>query len=433
MINRTQTPEIDFSTIEEIFSKKNLTHEYTLINNIPCYIVDKGGEDLVKIELIFNAGSIYQTKPFVSFSTFRMLTEGTKNMTSSQISERLDFYGAFLEKEIERDFASISLYSLNKHLKNTLPILFDVIVNPIFPDEELSIYKEKQKSVLEINKKQVSYVARTNFTEILYGENHPYGAKIEIDDIEKITSIDLNEFCNKYICPNNCKIIISGKITPETLQLFGENILNSNWRTSEKIIEEKKMELPTNTQCGHYFTEQPNVVQSAIRIGRIMFNIKDPDYNKFQILNTVLGGYFGSRLMKNIREDKGYTYGVGSALLSLKHSGYFFITTEVGKEFTKAAISEIYNEIEKLQNEIIDQDELELVKNYKYGELMRSIDGTFAISEYFKKIIQYDLPIDHIKSVYTDIKVINREEITLLAQKYLRKETLTQLIVGKFE
>jgi len=433
MIDRTKAPELNFSKIKDFFSESSLAPENILIKEIPCYIVDRNEQDLVKIELIFDAGSIYQTKPFVAFSTFQMLTEGTKSMTSAQISEKLDFYGSFLEKEVERDFASVSLYTLNKHLKSTLPILFDVLANPIFPAEELSIFKDKQKSLLEVNKKQVSYLARTHFTEILYGKTHPYGYKIELDDIEKINIEDLAEFRNKHICPNKCKIIISGKITEEIIQIFEDILQNFDWININHGFEKKEIKIKSNNKFSEHVIEQPNVVQSAIRIGKILFNYQNPEYNKFNLLNTILGGYFGSRLMKNLREEKGYTYGIGSTIISFNHSGYFFITTEVGKEYTKAAISEIYKEIEKLQNEKVDYKELDLVKNYKYGELMRSIDGTFAVSEYIKKVVQYNLPIDYINRVFNEINETNNEDIMLMAQKYLDKDILTQLVVGKLE
>jgi predicted Zn-dependent peptidase len=431
MINRTIEPEVDFSLINDFLSDKIIEHEYKTINGIPCYFLDRGEQDLVKIELTFDAGSIYQKKPFVAYSTFQMLTEGTCTMTSSQISERLDFYGAFIEKEVDRDFASVSLYTLTKHLKYTLLILNEILTKPIFPESDLSIYKEKQKSILEVNKKQVSFLARTNFLEIIFGKQHPYGVKIDSEDIDKLSSEDLTRFYTDNINADNCSIIVSGKINNEVIKLIEENFQTSEWRKSNRTLQKKVIEIDLQSKFSEHFIEQPNVVQSAIRIGRVLFNYNNPDYNKFQILNTVLGGYFGSRLMKNIREDKGFTYGIGSAILPLKHSGYFFITTEVGKEYTNDTINEIYREIENLQSNYIKDDELNLVKNYKFGELMRSLDGTFAISDYLKKTIQHKLPINYYKNVLDDIYNTSKEDILLLAQKYLKKELLTQLVVGQ--
>ena len=155
------------------------------------------------------------------------------------------------------------------------------------------------------------------------------------------------------------------------------------------------------------------------------------DYIKLQILNTVLGGYFGSRLMKNIREDKGFTYGIGSAIIPLKNSAYFFISAETGSDVTFQAVEEIYKELRKLKEQPIPIEELDLVKNYKTGEIMRSLDGPFAISDLTKLTIQFDLDADYFSKYISVIRNITSSELQDLAIKYFNENDLYELIVGK--
>jgi len=414
----------------EFFGIESLMPVKTVFSNgIPCYQINKGSQELVKIEFIFDAGTSHQTKKFSSFSVFQLLTEGTLNFTSAQISEIFDFYGAHIEKEIDRDFASVSVYCLNKYLDKILPLLKEIICFPVFPEHEIEIFKKKQISQLIINQEKVNFVARTKFSEILFGKSHPYGAVAEIPDIENININDLKNFHHQYLSSVNCKILVSGKINDKIISDIEAYFGMLKWGNSEKL----PFNFPEilNIDAEKHYIHKEKAVQSAIRIGQRMFNFHHPDYFRFQLLNTVLGGYFGSRLMKNIREDKAYTYGIGSAVLPLKHSGYFFVSTEVGAENTKKAIDEIYHEMDVLTKDIISDEELNLVKNYKYGEFIRSIDGAFAIAESLKPLIMYNLEFDYYTKYLNSIQNTTPENLLQIAEKYFKFNNFIELVVGK--
>jgi predicted Zn-dependent peptidase len=155
------------------------------------------------------------------------------------------------------------------------------------------------------------------------------------------------------------------------------------------------------------------------------------DFHSLTVLNTILGGYFGSRLMTNIREDKGYTYGIGSGMIPLKKAGYFFISTEVGVEVCNKAIDEIYIEINRLRNESISEKELILVKNYMIGSFLRSIDGPFALANRFKSIMEYDLDYSYYDDYISTIKNIKASDLLNLANKYLDPNSMTEVVAGK--
>ncbi len=430
-INRSFVPKILTINPESfgIDSLMPLKRHFT--NAIPYYQINKGTQDVLKIEFLFNAGTSFQEIPFSAFSAVQLLTEGTLTYSAEKIAAAFDFFGAYIEKEIGRDFASVTVYCLNKYLENVLPFVEEIIKCPVFSENEILIFKEKQKSQLTINNQRVNFIARTGFTELIFGATHPYGQKAELEDIEKIERKDLVDFHQKHFYSNNCNVLISGKIEKDTLSLLEKYFGNTGWGSTSENISLKDISKVVAPQQHKNFIEKGDAVQSAIRIGRVMFTAGDSDFHKFKILNTVLGGYFGSRLMKNIREDKGYTYGIGSGILPLKHSGYFFITTEVGQEYTSQTIDEVHKELKKLREEPISEDELSLVKTYKMGEFMRSIDGSFAIADIVKSMIQFDLSIDSYKNYLKTIQEITPEEIQFLANKYLQDNKLYELVVGK--
>jgi predicted Zn-dependent peptidase len=177
--------------------------------------------------------------------------------------------------------------------------------------------------------------------------------------------------------------------------------------------------------------EKSDAIQSAIRVGRILFNKTHPDYFKFQVLNTILGGYFGSRLMANIREDKGYTYGIGSGLNSLLHSGYFFISTEVGADVTTKALDEIHKELKLLREDLVSESELETVRNYILGQFLRSVDGPFALAEKFKAVYEFGLDYSYYDKYFHAVKTVTPAEIRDLANKYFQEKDLIECVAGK--
>lgn len=425
-INRKQQPE--FKNIENI--NIPVPEKINLDNGIETYIINAGTQEIIKIDIIFNAGSWYQEKPLIATIVNEMLIEGTKSMTSQQIAEKLDYYGAFIHPNPTKDFGNITLYTLKKYLPETIKILNDIIKHPIFPENELKTFLSKRKQQFQIELEKVTNIARREFNEQLFGENHPYGKKTKLEDYDLVNREDVIQFHKRLYHSGNCKIILSGKIDDSDIKLLNQNLGSKDWsiKTEAKslnfdITHQPKMES---------FVEKENVTQSAIRLGKIIINKDHPDYHKLDIVNTILGGYFGSRLMKTIREEKGYTYGISSVLVSLKHAGYLVILSEVGANVAKNAISDVITEIKKLRLEKVSQKELDLVKNYMLGDLLRSFDGPFEISASFINIIDLGLDTNYYDKAIEAIRTITPDEIILIANKYLHEETLIKTIAGKY-
>lgn len=400
-----------------------------LDNGIPVYLINTPGQDIIKIELLFEAGKWFENKVLTANLTNKMLKEGTKTKTSAEIAGKVDFYGAHLETSADKDMGYVSLYSLNKHLDNTLPILADVVMNSTFSEDELETLKQNRKQRFIVNNRKVRFVAKRKFNSALFGPQHPYGRVFDETDFGNIVREDVVGFQRNHYTASNCKIIAAGRIRPDFISLLNKHF--SAFYSNETSINRKSglngLPVPDNK----IRIKKEDAVQSAIRIGRVLFTKKHPDYARMKVLNTVLGGYFGSRLMTNIREEKGYTYGIGSAVVSLQQSGYFFISSEVGADVTEDALREVYLEINKLQQDLVPDEELALVKNYMLGSFLRSLDGAFAMSENFKSLLEYGLDYNYYQGFIDAIKTVTSSEIRDLACKYLDKSKLTELTVGK--
>jgi len=402
--------------------------KYILDNGIPVYLIDAGTQELVRIELIFDAGSYYQSKALQAYLTNKCLSEGTESYSSKTIAETIDFYGAYLKSSNEKDTANISLYTLNKHLDKLLPVLHEVSLIPTFPEEEIRTIVRKQHQEYLVNMEKVSFIARQQFSSLLFGEGHPYGKIAMADDYGKVNSTVLRQFFKERYQSAQFTIIISGKVPGDIIErlnrYFGKHVVKKKSDLTSAPIPKPATDL-------NQFIKKDGTLQSALRLGKTMFNKLHPDYTKFKVLNTVLGGYFGSRLMTNIREDKGYTYGIGSGIASFKHAGMFFIASEVGTEVTKKAIDEVFIEIERLRTTLVPREELELVKNYMTGQFLRRADGPFALAELVRAILPYKLDMNYYKHYIRTIKNITAEEICNLAVNYLQPDSMIRLVVGE--
>jgi len=409
----------------QIHFPQPLIHE--LSNGIKVYQFDSGTQDVISIEMVFAAGSWFQKKPFIAMATNLMLREGTKNYSAQKMAETLDFFGAHFENTAERDNAYVTLYSLNKHLDNTLPLLSEIIKNPAFSEIEFSVLAGKQRQMLEVNRQKVNFLARTHFNSIVFGKNHPYGKYLEPDDIADVNASDLADFHKLQYHSANCTIVVAGRIRSDITGMLEKHFGGKEWGGVKS--ERLKYSAAGDVQRNQFIAKE-GAMQSAIRMGRQMFSRNHPDFAGMKVLNAILGGYFGSRLMNNLREDKGYTYGIGSSVVPLRDGGYFVISGEVGAEVTKEALSEIKSELQRLCDEPVPESELSLVRSYLSGEMLRACDGPFAQAEMYRELIEDGLDVSHFNDLINTVQNINSKQLQDLAIKYLNPDDLFTLIVG---
>lgn len=422
MLDRTIEPAFQqIAAIHFIEAKKHL-----LSNKIPVFEVNAGEQDLVRIEFIFQNVGWQKSEPLLPSVCNSMLTEGTHSLSAVQIAEKIDFYGAFFQTEYSFDQSSLTLFSLNKHVAHTLPIIKEMLTGSVFPEKELNTFLRNQKQKLKVGLEKNSVLARRAFNQALFGDSL-YGYPYELKDYDKVKRDNLQAYFKEMYHPQNCTIVVSGKIQEETIELLEQ--LFGTW-ISAITLSEFKVNMQPDEKKLHYL-EKPQALQSAIRLGIPTVNRTHPDFMGLQVLNTVLGGYFGSRLMTNIREDKGYTYGIGSANATLQHAGFFFISSEVGADVCGATLIEIEKEIDILKTELIPDEELALVKNYLMGSLLGSLENAFSHADKFKNLYFYGLGYDYYEKYIQTIKNIKAEELRELANTYWNFEDFYKVIVGK--
>lgn len=422
MLNRTISPEIPNPEKINIPEPEIITLE----NGIPLFKVNLGTQDVIKIELIFDAGINHSSAPLIANATNDMLDEGSGIYSSAQIAEMLDMYGAYFQTDCGNDFASVTLYSLTKFIDRTLPVFHTIVNEPNFDKDEISTFVTQGKQRLAVSLNKVDFLARRNFLNALYGENSVVGKMVKPEHYDALNHGILSTFYNEKYKKGLKAVVVAGKFTEDHISSVKALINTLNFSKSSATNASEDILLNPEKI---YITKNESV-QSAIRIGKKMFNRKHPDYFSFSILNTVLGGYFGSRLMSNIREDKGYTYGIGSGLATNLNDGYFFISTEVGSDVCKAAIKEIYFETERLRNEKIPTEELQLVKNYLFGAFQRSIDGPFALADRQKSLFLNSLTNKHLEQYLQELADITPDKLMLCAQKHLDLASFTEVVAG---
>ena len=424
MLNRTIAPPIKDAIDFEITLKP--CTRISLSNGVPVYFINDGAEEVVMIDFVFDAGNNFEIKNGIASSTNYLIKNGTLEKNAFQITEFIEYYGAYLSRKSFNETASITLHCLSKHLKELLPLIREIITEAIFPQSELEIFQQNSIQRLSVNLLKCEFVANRVIDEFLYGANHPYGKVNSKHDIESINREDLISFYNQFYIKSKCRIFAAGKLPSDFEQLlnlhFGDLTLNEN------IVPVKYRREPA-LQKKHFINNDPNGVQGAIRIGRPFPNRRHPDFKKAIVLNTLFGGYFGSRLMGNIREDKGYTYGIHSYLENHLEESSWVVSTEAGKEVCQATIEEVYKEMKLLCEEPVNAEELLLVKNYMMGLNLGYIDGPFQVISRWKSLILNDVDENYFYDSIRIIKQVSAEELQALANKYLLPEDFFELLV----
>lgn len=423
-INRTIAPEyknIDTFNLLPI-------ETFKLDNGIQVHLMQAGSQDVCKLDFLFPAGSIQANQPLLASITNKALSEGTQNFTGAEISEKLDFYGAFIGQQAQFHHSIVTLVTLSHFLPQTMEILEGIIKNPVFEQKEIDTLLNKRKQEFLIESDKVKTLATRAFTQNLYGKDHPYGNYLTLEDFEKLTRQNVIDFHQKTYIPKGTHIIISGQPGDNFKALLSKHF-GQTWSTAEPIADNKPQQLnPTEKEI---FVAKEDALQSSIKIGVPLFNKEHPDFHGMQILNAVLGGYFGSRLMTNIREEKGLTYGISSFIMTYKHAGFLVISSDVKAENRELAIKEIYSEIAQLRNEAIGEDELNLVRNFLIGDMIRNFDGPFATSDNYRGLIDLNLSPDYFNQFFKELTSITSERLQQLAQKYLKEENIITVVAGK--
>ncbi len=407
----------------------NEPRKLMLDNGIELYLINGEETEVTRLDIVFEAGTAFQEKKLTAASVNKLLQEGTKQRSSREISETLDYYGAYLEPFVTKESAGITLYALTKYYDVLLPLLFEMVVEAVFPGKELALHLDRELHDFKVKISKVRYRAMLEFNRMMFGKDTPYGRIAAEEDFKNVNREDLIRFYRQRYLPENCYMILSGKVD-DTLTERLNAIFGQPWN---KQREEKFLPEIYTGYCKHkeLMIPRKGALQSAIRIGRTLPGKTDDDYHALVLFNTLLGGYFGSRLMTSLREKKGLTYGIHSFIRNYPHGNYFSISTEVKASATKIAVEEIFSQLTLLRGQPVSSDELQLVKNYLYGTFLRGFDGPFALADRFKNVKEFNLTFGFYKKHLHRMMELSEKDLIETANKYFRREDLKLLVVGE--
>ncbi len=410
IIDQVTMPEISF---------------YHLDNGIPVYEINSGTQDVLKLEFIHIGGRINEEKWLTSRASVHMMKESSERFTQSELAEFIDFYGSSLTSNHSMDHTSITLYTLGKYMKKTIPVLADVIFNPVFTEKELQQYTERNINNLSIDLQKNDILAYREFTDRIFGRDHVYGYNSTPEMYASLNLEDVKNFYNNYMGTTNAVLVIGGKITEEVRTCVNENL----GKIRRQVLSGRYVDCKVPIERKAFSIKGKGDYQNAIIIGRRLFTKSHKDYPHMVVLNTLFGGYFGSRLMKSLREDLGYTYEVSCQLDMMKYDGFMYVSTDVDPSNSQDTIRVIYEEMERLSKDTISEEERKMVINYLMGNIMNMLDGPFRVSNWVVSLITSNLSLLQGHQILKAMHLIDKDQLKNMAKKYYDRSSMMELVV----
>ncbi|HTF19939.1 MAG TPA: pitrilysin family protein [Chryseolinea sp.] len=419
MLDRTQAPPFVKSTSFDLIQPLKAT----LAGGADAYFVLGGSQNVCKIELLFQAGRWSERSFGAGYFTSNLLSKGTASKSSYQIAQAFDQLGAHLEINPGADFVSIALYSLSRNVETSLKLLIELLLESTFPDKELAQLKTIFLQNLRVNKEKTSFRSSVLFRRALYGTSHPYGKELDEDDVKLVGRDQVIDHFNSFF--KQATLVISGKVSEEQQRFIisAFNFLKHQAMAPADVL------IPKLNKTSEIISKVGSI-QASIRMGKPFFGRLHPDYPAAISLNHVLGGYFGSRLMKNIREEKGLTYGISSSVSLALHGNHFVVGADVNLENVELAFSEIKKEMKRLREEPIEAAELETARNHFIGNLQLEITTSFAHADKVKNLVIFGLPDDYYQRLITRVDSVTTDDLIDVANRHFQEEELLEIAVG---
>lgn len=409
----------------------------TLANGIDVLVIENYKIPSVSLRLVFKDGGAYfdGSEYGLSSLTAELLTKGTKNRSATQIAEEIDFLGASLSSGSDWDGSYVTLSTLKKHLDKALGVLADVVLNPVFDEEEIKRVKDQRISSIIQGKDDAGTLSDRMFSKVLFEEN-PYGHPQEgtEESVKKLTKNAFLKFYGEHFCPGNLILAFVGAISKEeALRIVNDKF--SSWANTCSPEYSGPVDVKPDgmTQFGTknvYIVDKPDAVQSNLRIGHMGIERNNPDYIAVTIMNAILGGYFGSRLNLILREQYGYTYGVRSSFNARIHPGDFSVDADVRNEVTDSSVKVIIEELKRITTSEVTDEELQTVKNYLTGIFPLQLETANAVATRVINLKLYNLPKNYYSTYISSINKLTKQDIFNAAKKYIHPDNLYVVLSG---
>lgn len=405
-----------------------------LPNGVELQTVRTGNQDVIRLDVTFEAGRLIEPQRLVAGMTCKMIQEGSEKYTSAEIAEMLDTYGAFMSVNANMYATDFTLFSLTKHAPRLIHLLYELITTPTFPEHELAQRVSQDRHEWLVSMEKVNYLASRERSKAIYGSNHPLGELLEEADYDKLSTDILRDFYKEHYIAEKCWLLLTGQydesIIDALADTFGATAFGTRKSHEKPVFPSYKMEPCAEKQI---LVARPDAQQCAVNFVAPAINMYHPDIHGVQMLMTLLGGYFGSRLMSQIREKEGLTYGIGASISGSPLGGIYAISAQTDAKHVEKLIASVYRELRKLQDELVSDEEMERLRNYMMGENSRKIEGLFGISSYWLTLHQYNLPLEELDKIVRVTQEMTPQEMQRLAKEYLRIEDVKEIVVGNIE
>ncbi len=405
-----------------------LPQKIRMTNGITLYTLESNAKDVIRFDMLFRGGYGVQQQPLQALFTNRMLREGAGKLSSTEISRKFDNYGAWIDMYSSQNCNHITLYTLAKHFEPMLDVLCTMVMKPHFSPKNLETVKRNNKSFFQINSRKVGVVAQRYFENSLWGNDHPLGHIVCAEDYDAITGDCLVDFHSRIYNSQNCTLFMSGNASDAMLKTVESRLGNTPWGNNNVVSTPVIYDF--NSIMGRRKICVDGALQSAVKIGCMSVDASHADIHSLRFLTILLGGYFGSRLMSNIRERNGYTYHIQAELDAYGKKNSFMISSETTNEYVEPLIDEVYKEINRLCNEPIPKQELELVRNYTLGELCREYEGALAKTEVFINAWLSGETFETVNRYIETVRSVNTDELQRIACEYLQRDMMFEIVAG---
>lgn len=430
-LDRTRNPQptelntsnIDLSALEP--------RRHTLKNGIPVDVYFSDSLEIMRLDVVFEAGKAYADTSLVAITAMALITEGTGHRSAKEIADFLNFRGINIEKTIDALTVGLTIYLQNRYLDEFLPLLHEMLTESTMPENEFEVFLKNKRREFDQLQQKTNFTASRTCLEEMFGKGHVYGKYMQNSDFETITTEQVRKFYRERYGLQNCRFFLAGNVSEKNIAALENVFGNGTLPSGESPVEISVRPNPSVSKT----IDRPEAVQTSIRIGKIIdLGWDSMEFAKLMVVNNLLGGGFlGSRLMRNLREEKGYCYGIYSVISIERKAIYMMVSTEVGNEVAKPAVTEIFNEIRRLQTEPVGEEELTTTRRFLIGDFIRGVDGVFELAE--RGRTQYAAQADDTfaKNYLEAIESITPEEIMELAKKHFATDSFVQVLAGKTE
>lgn len=399
----------------------------TLDNGVRLVILDYGEQPIVRLSVVRNGGLCEAPSHAVANLMPELLRDGAGEYTSDRIADLIDFNGAWIKSNPTAHYTSFVVHSLNSRFADIFPIVTDMILRPRFDAEPFDAARQKAAARMDINLRKVNYLAGVEMNRLVMGDDHPLACTDTPESIMEVTREEVVGWYRKGLSSENFTVFLAGRITPEIERMVTDGFATFPTGRFLELDYRPFVAQPTREAT----VRVADALQSAVKVAIPTIDRSHPDYIPLRLVVTTLGGYFGSRLMMNLREDKGYCYTVGAGLLGYNRNGIVDITTECDNRYVGGAIEEIQREIERMKDpSSYSPDELSRVKSSVMTSLASTLDTPFQMMDYYENQLINDIPADYFDMQQRAVAEASPESLSAIAAHYLTTDRIYRVIAG---